>query len=64
MWFNVNCIPSFRNVLSFEERVAFEGAIFNPAQLQMLALESETKVEEIRTKYAENWSVESLSDFC
>ena len=26
-------------------------------------MESETKVEEIRTKYAENWSVESLSDF-
>lgn len=55
--------PKFRNVLSFEERVAFEGAIFNSAQLDMLALESENKVEDIRSKYAENWSVESLSDF-
>lgn len=55
--------PKFRNVLSFEERVAFEGAIFNNAQLRMLESESESKVEEIRSKYAENWSVESLSDF-
>ena len=41
--------PKFRNVLSFEERVAFEGAIFNSAQLDRLAMESENLVEEIRT---------------
>jgi hypothetical protein len=55
--------PKFRNVLSFEERLAFEGAIFNRNHLRLLEQESESQAEEIRKKYAENWSVESLSDF-
>ena len=55
--------PKFRNVLSFEERLAFEGAIFNDLQLQHLEMDSDVVADEIRQKYAANWSVESLSDF-
>ncbi len=55
--------PKFRNVLSFEEKLAFEAAIFHEHHLRLLARESEQTADEIRLKYAENWSVESLADF-
>ncbi len=55
--------PKYRNVLSFEEKLAFEGAIFTQSQLSKLEFESSRVAEQIKQKYAENWSVESLLDF-
>ena len=55
--------PKYRNVLSFEEKLAFEGAIFTKSQLSKLESESSRVAEQIKLKYAENWSVESLLDF-
>lgn len=55
--------PKYRNVLSFEEKIAFERAVYNTQFLKMLELENPQLSQRIQERYDERWSPESLNSF-
>ena len=55
--------PKYRNVLSFEEQIAFERVVYNTQCLKMLELENPQLGQRIQDRYDERWSPESLNSF-